>query len=145
MKLAIKKIEFIPSRLIHSWSHIGRNDSINIYNFIDGQFEELKFTELTASLEEEWIDSPSGIYSNARISGTIRANKEQIRNVLSYLVMSKNVFRVTAMDGVKYILGSQEYSTKTLFKFIIAEITTSEYQFTILCKSAHGLIYDISS
>lgn len=145
MKLAIKKIEFIPQSRIHSWSHVGRNDSISVSYFINGAFENLKFTDLTAALEEEWIDSPSGIYSNVKVTGIIRANKEQIRSLLSYLVMTKNIFRVTAMDGVKYLVGSRDYSPKILFKFIIAEITTSEYQFTILCKSTHGLIIDTSS
>jgi hypothetical protein len=145
MKLAIKQIEYIPCRRIFSWSHVGRNDTIAVNNFVDGPFEELKFTELTASLEEEWIESPSGIYSSVRVTGIIRANKEHIRSILSYLVMSKNVFRVTAMDGVKYVVGSLDYSPKTLFKLVISEITTSEYQFTILCKSTHGLLFDTVS
>lgn len=145
MKLAIKKIEFIPCSRIHSWSHVGRNDAISVTTFVDGPFQDLKFTELTASLEEEWIDSPSGIYSNVKTTAIIRANKEQIRSLLSYLVTSKNVFRVTAMDGVKYMVGSLDFTPKTLFKFIIAELTTSEYQFTINCKSAHGLVIDTSA
>ncbi|MDP3386054.1 MAG: hypothetical protein Q8S24_02375, partial [Eubacteriales bacterium] len=86
MKLAIKKIEFIPCRRIHSWSHVGRNDAISVNSFVDGPFEELKFTELTTSLEEEWIESPSGIYSNVRVTGIIRAKKTQIRSTLSYLI-----------------------------------------------------------
>lgn len=145
MKLAIKKIEFIPCSRIHSWSHVGRNDAISVTTFVDGPFQDLKFTELTASLEEEWIDSPSGIYSNAKTTGIIRANKEQIRSILSYLVMSKNVFRITTMEDVKYMVGSLDFTPKTLFKLVIAELTTSEYQFTISCKSAHGLVIDTSA
>lgn len=145
MKLAIKKIEFIPCRRIHSWSHVGRNDAIAVTNFIDGPFEDLKFTQLTASLEEEWIDSVSGIYSNVKVTGIVRANKEKMRHILSYLLMNQNIFRVTAVDGAKYIVGSLDYTPKTLFKFIISEITTSEYQFTILCKSTHGILFDTSS
>lgn len=145
MKLGIKKIEYIPTARIHSWSHVGRNDSIAVNNFVEGSFEELKFTPLTASLDEEWIESAPGVYSSAKVTGLIRANKEQIRGLLSYLIMSKNIFRITAMDGTKYILGSVEYSTKTTFKLIISDISTSEYQFTIVCKSAHGLIFDTSS
>ncbi len=145
MKLAIKKIEYISSKKIHSWAHVGRNDAIAVNNFIDGSFSELKFTHLTAALEEEWIDDTAGVYSKVGVSGIIRANKEEMRTILSRLIIEKNIYRVTAMDGVKYIVGSLSFCPKTLFKMIISDLTTSEYQFTISCKSIHGLVYDTSS
>lgn len=144
MKLSIKKIEYIPVARIFSWSHVGRNDSLKVSNFIDGPYNQLKFTDLSASMEEEWIESVSGIYSQVKVNGVIRADKQAMRDILSSLLMTKNIFRVTDMSGQKYIIGSVEFTPKTLFKLIISELTTSEYQFTITCKSPHGIVYDTS-
>ncbi len=145
MKLGIKKIEYISVNNVHSWAHVGRNDAIAVNNFKDGSFSELKFTDLTASLEEEWLDSPAGIYSNAGVTGVIRANKEQMRDILASLIVKKNIFRVTDMNGQKYLIGSSSFCPRTFFKMVISDITTSEYQFTITCKSTHGIVFDTSS
>lgn len=134
----------MPINNVYSWSHVGRNDSILLNNFIDGEFNELKFTPLTASLEEEWIESQSGTYSQVKITGVTRTEKDNMRKILSSLVISKNIFRITDMDNNKYVVGSVDFSPKTVFKLIISELTTSEYQFTITCKSRHGIIYDTS-
>ncbi len=144
MKVAIKKIEYMPVARIFSWSHVGRNDSLNVSNFVDGPYNELKFTPLSASLEEEWMESTSGNYSQVKVSGVIRADKMAMRNILSSLVVTRNIFRITCVNEQKYVVGSLDFTPKTLFKLIISELTTSEYQFTITCKSPHGIVYDTS-
>jgi len=157
MKLGIKKIEYIPVTKVHSWAHVGRNDSINVNAFIDSEyielefapfigdaFKELKFTHLTASLEEEWVQERAGVISSVSASGAIRANKEQIRKVLAALIVQKNIFRITAINGDKYLIGSVYFTPRVLFNLTISDITTSEYQFTITCKSTHGLVIDRS-
>lgn len=144
MKLAIKKIEYIQCSKVYNWGHVGRNDSLKVSNFIDGPYSELKFTDLTPSLEEEWIQSASGVYSQVQLTGTIRANKDQMRSILASMIMTKNIYRVTAMDGTRYVIGSLDFKPKMLFKLVVEQMTASEYQFAINCKSTHGLVYDIS-
>lgn len=145
MKFAIKKIEYISVKNVKSWSHIGRNDSINVENFKSGEFSDISFTELTASLEEEWMESPAGEFSQASVTATIRANKDQARRTLSSLLSNKSIFRVSDMSGNKYLIGSVEFTPKILFKFHVTGMTTSEIQLSITCKSKIGIILDTSS
>ena len=145
MKLAIKKIEYISVKNVKSWSHLGRNDSINVENFKSGEFSDISFTELTASLEEEWLESSAGEFSQSSLTATIRTNKDQARRTLSYLLSNKSIFRITDMSGEKYLIGSIDFIPKMLFKFQVTGMTTSEIQLSITCKSKIGIILDTCS
>jgi len=145
MKLAIKKIQYIPVSSVQNWGHLGKSSYLKVSSFISGTWTDLAFTPLSASLTEEWIDSSAGVYSQVTLSGNIRANKSAFVSILSALVANKNIFKVTTIEGPIYIIGSVDTPGKFLPKLIITELTTSEYQFTITCKSRHGLILESSS
>lgn len=144
MKSTIVKIEFISIANIYSWSHIGRNDSLDISNFINGVWTELKFTSLTGTVEEEWLDSPAGIYSNIQVSAVIRTNKIEARSILSLLNNQKYIYRLTDANNNRFVVGSIDFPARLTFKMVISELTISEYQITISNKSKHGIVHDIS-
>lgn len=142
MKLAIKKIEYILAKNARSWNHVGRNGSVPIDLFLSTAWSELDFTDLTANLKEDWQESKSGLFSQVTVTGTIRANQTSMRSVLTNLSITKNIFRVTTVAGEKMIVGSIEFSPRLTFKKVIEGFTAYEYQFTIICQSPQGLIYD---
>lgn len=144
MKFAIKSIEYILSSYIKPLS-IDKNDAIIFDDYIsNGSFEQLYFTPLTATIEEDWQDSPSGKYSTVKVNAIIRVNKDRARIVLKSMLSKRYIFKITDISGAKYIVGSSDFSNKIGLKFIIQDITTSEYQLSITCKSTHGLIIDLS-
>lgn len=145
MKLGIRTLEYIPAANVLSFSHVTPNGFFDITNFISSSFTRLEFTHLSVSLEEEWIDSPSGIYSVAKITGVIRAKKEMMKAVMTEIRTKKTIFRVTTMEGVRLIVGSKEFPCKSLYKLVESVISTSEYQFTIEAKTIQGTLTDTSS
>lgn len=140
MKIGIKKIETISATQIKNWGYLPRNANINLLPFITGVFSEILFTPGTASLEEEWIDSPAGIYSQVTVNGSVRLNMKEMEPVLLWLMVSENIYRVTTMENEKLIIGSLDFIPKMIFKRVISGITTSELNFTITCKSWQGAL-----
>lgn len=144
MKIGIKKIEYISTSKIKNWSYLGRNARTKIQNLLEGTPSELTFTQGTASLEEEWLDDPGGMYSQVAANGTIRASAKEMAPILSSGITGKNIYRITTMEDEKLIVGSLDFVPKFTFKRIVDGLTTSEYQFSISCRSPHGLITDTS-
>lgn len=140
MKIGIKKIESISTTKIKNWGFLSRSSTAKLSPYINGTFSELTFTEGTASLEEEWIEDTVGVFSQVTASGTVRLSAKQMAPILAATMMSKNIFRLTTMDNEKLIIGSLDFVPKLIYKRSISGVTTSEYQFTITCKSPHGLI-----
>lgn len=143
MKLAIKTIESIKATNARSWNHLGKNGSIPIDSYVTGPWAKLEFTSLTANLEEDWQESPSGLFSQINVTGIIRGLQTK-KCALTELAVTKNIYRITSIAGEKMIVGSIEFAPKFTFKKVLAGITTYESQFTIICKSPQGLIYDTS-
>lgn len=140
MKIGIKKIESISTLKIKNWGFLSRSSTAKLSPYINGTFSELIFTEGTASLEEEWIEDTAGVFSQVTASGTVRLSAKQMAPILVSAMMSKNIFRLTTMDNEKLFIGSLDFVPKLIYKRSISGVTTSEYQFTITCKSPHGLI-----
>ncbi len=144
MKIGIKKLECIATSKIKSWNHLGRNSRAVLSPFFEGTLTEILFTGGTASLEEEWLEHAGGIYSQVTATGTIRASAKEMVPILSSGIICRNVYCITTMEDEKLVIGSLDFVPRLTFKRIVAGITTSEYQFTIICKSPHGLITDTS-
>lgn len=140
MKLGIKKIETISASKIKNWGYLPRNATINLLPFVTGPFSELQFSQGTASLEEEWLESPAGLYSQVTLNGSVRLKVKEMEPTLSGLMVSENIYRVTTMENEKLIIGSLDFIPKLIYKRAISGITSSELLFTITCKSPHGVM-----
>jgi hypothetical protein len=140
MKIGIKKIENISATKIKNWGYLPRNTTTNLLPLITGPFSEILFTGETASLEEEWIESPAGLYSQVTVNGSVRLKAKEMQTVLPMVMSSENIYRVTTLENERLIIGSLDFKPRLTFKRAISWITTSEFVFTITCKSLHGLI-----
>jgi hypothetical protein len=144
MKIGIKKIEFIPTSKIKNWGFLGRNASANIFEYLDGQMVEQKFTQDTLNLEEQWPEDAGGLFSEVTTSASIRIDTDSARKKLLQTEMNKCIFRVTSLTGKKYVIGSVDFPVKVSLNWSIIGTSTSECQITIYCKSLHGIITDTS-
>jgi len=141
MKLGIKKIEYIQSALCRDFSYYSRNSSIKLSGFISNSLQELPFTQDSASFEEKWDKESAGGFSSIKISGVIRANKEEYSDTLQQLFAGHFVYVVTTVSGVVYVIGSRESPARLVFNNTISALSTSEYSFTITCESLHGALF----
>lgn len=140
MKIGIKKIETISATQIKNWGYLPRNTNINLSPFVTGVFSEILFSQGTASLEEEWLESPAGLYSQVTINGSVRLMMKEMEPVLLWLMVSENIYRITTLDNERLVIGSLDFMPKMIFKRVISGITTSELLFTISCKSLQGAL-----
>lgn len=142
MKLAIKKIEYIPAANIRSFRHLSQNSTCKIDTLIiSGNFEEIPHTQETFSLNEEWTKDASGNFSTVECTFSVRSS---VLSLLRSLAGGRNIFKITSCSGEKMIVGSPEFRAIFTFKKSISGISTYEYIASISCKSTHGLIYDTS-
>lgn len=140
MKIGIKKIESIPTSKVKNWGFVEKNAEIKLSPFIDGSFSEIQFTEGTATLQEEWIENPAGLYSETAVNSSVRLKAKEMEPVLSSLMISENIYRITTLNNDKFVIGSIDFKPKLTYKREISGISSSEIIFTITCKSLHGLI-----
>ncbi len=143
MKLAIKKIEFVPAAKFRSFRHLSANSYCNINSLLlSGEFIEIDHTQETFSLTEEWTNDSSGKFSTVDASFSIRSYPLISEPFLFYLSRVRTIFRLTACNGEKMIIGSPEFRANITFKKQITGLSTYEFLVTITCKSTHGIIYD---
>lgn len=145
MKIGIKKIEFIDCSNTKNWGFLGRNASANISEFLNGPMLEQKFIQDTVNLEEEWLEDSGGLYSVVTTSASIRVNSESVKRQFMASFMGRIAFRVTTVDNWIYIIGSTDFPARLNLKWLTTGTSLVECQFTIYCKSLHGMIIDTSS
>jgi hypothetical protein len=142
MKLAIKKIEYIPAVDIRSFRHLSQNGSCDMTSLIiSGEFKEIPHTQETFSLNEEWTKDASGNFSSVECTFSVRSS---VLSLLRSLACKRSIFKITSCSGEKMIVGSPEFRANLSFKKSISGLSSYEYIVSISCKSTHGLIYDTS-
>lgn len=142
MKLAIKKIEYIPAVNIRSFRHLSQNSTCNIDTLIiSGNFQEIPNTQETFSLNEEWTNDVTGNFSAVECTFSVRIS---VLSLLRTLALGRYIFRITSCSGEKMIIGSPEFRASLFYKKLISGLSQYEFSVIISCKSTHGLIYDTS-
>lgn len=145
MKLAIKKIEYIPSANIRSFKHLSENASCDIESLIiTDSFTELLSTQETFTLAEQWNEDSLGRFSSVEVSFSIRSSLSSALSVLSSLSKNKFIYLITAVNGEKLLVGSPEFRATLLYSKGISGLSTYQFNVVISCKSTHGIIYATS-
>ena len=146
MQLGVRKIEHIPADAVHDYSALAPGSSFDLAGFVKSgrSFTELPFLPETADFADKRSFDESGILSKVNFSASIRKNKEQYRSILQKLTGRRNIWRITLISGVKYIIGSPAYVPLFTWDDGVSGISSSEFSLSIECESRHGVYLDVS-
>jgi len=140
-KLGISKIECVDISNVSDYSFLPGGTRVKLSSFISGDPEwlTLKQTQDTVQLSEKWLMDDKGHRSNVKVSGSIRIDKNAQMQLSNKLLGRRHIFKVTAVDGTVYLVGSVAYPPKFTWQNEMSGISSSEIAFTIECSSSHGL------
>lgn len=140
MKLGIRKIEYVNIESVDDYSYLPAGSSFDFSSFVKGELTELPFVPDNASFNEAWRSDGDGKYSELTFSATIRRDKEKYRNLLQAMTGRRNIFQITLISGVKYVIGSRESVPSFSWADAISGISSNEFTVEISNKSLHGAL-----
>lgn len=140
-KLGIKKIECVDLSSVSDYSFMPAGSKIKLSSFISGDpdWYNLEQTQDTVQLVEKWLSDDKGHRSTVKLSGSIRRDKYAQMQLSQKLLGRRHIFKVTAVDGNVFLVGSKAYPPKFTWQNEMSGISSSEIAFTIECTSIHGL------
>lgn len=140
-KLGIKTIECVKIEDVSDYSFMPAGSKVQINSFLrsGATWTELKQTQQTVQLVENWLSDDKGHRSTVKFSAAIRVDKSAQMTLSNKLLGRRHIYRVTAVDGTVYLVGSVAYPPKFTWKNEMSGISSSEIDFTIECTSTHGL------
>ncbi|MDR0754180.1 MAG: hypothetical protein LBF04_02205 [Prevotellaceae bacterium] len=119
IKLGIKKIEY-------------RSDKNDMWT-------ELKTVTLSSTLKEKLTEEAAGKYSTVTVEAEIRNSSKNKDIILQYLSKWYFHYRITDMNGRKYLIGNDEYHAIFNYSRSFGDLNINGYDISIEYKSPEQL------
>lgn len=139
----IATIEFIEEKNI-SIPFVSDPDAVIVPTLLNNAtWEKLNALQGSVGLKSSERDSNAGIYFNVSVSGFYSGISTANRQILTRVSMRKHIFRLTDVNGVKYLVGTNAFRPKFLYNSTNGPTPTGQrgYNFSISLKSKHDVLF----
>lgn len=142
MKLGIRSLSYVAGTKVSDFSMLPPGSRIKFSDFLSGDLVALPFTPETADFSEQWNYDENGEYSEVQFTASVRADKENYRDILRHLSGKNHIYRVELISGVKYIIGSREFMPTFSYSDRVSGNSSNGFTIMISCRSLHGCLID---